>query len=67
LGGIVWKKGQPYAYVNERVVTQGEMIEGFRVATIEPNRVTFEGPDGQIYICDIDVQLRNEYPGYFVP
>ena len=64
LGGIVWRTDRHCAYVNDRVVTTGEMIEGFRVESIEPNRVVFTGPDGQTFISDLDEQLRSTYPGF---
>jgi hypothetical protein len=45
LGGIAWSEATPLAYLNGRLVGVGEYVEGFRVVSIERDRVRFDGGD----------------------
>lgn len=65
LSGIVWRRGRLHAYVNDRLVTSGDEVDGFRVVDIARNRVTFQGDDGSLYLSYIDEDLRSTYPAYF--
>jgi hypothetical protein len=68
LRGTGWiDESRPYANVNDQVLTLGDEIDGFRVAEITKNHVSFVGPDGQIYTSDIDDRLRETYRDHSMP
>jgi hypothetical protein len=47
LTGIWRQTDSTLAIINNRVVSEGEVIEGFSIDTIEMGRVWVEGPDGR--------------------
>ena len=68
LRGTGWiDETRPYANVNNRILTLGDVIDGFQVTEIKQNRVSFIGPDGQVISSDIDDRLRYRYRGIPMP
>lgn len=50
LKGIWRQTDSTLAVINNRVVSEGEDIQGFNIASIEMDRVWVEGPDGREFI-----------------
>ena len=50
LGGIVWSETEPRALLNDRVLGVGAYVEGFRVGTIETERVELRKDDLTIFL-----------------
>ena len=51
LGGIAYSDVRPIAVINGSVVSDGDMIQGFTVISIEPERVQLETGGTRIYLA----------------
>jgi len=51
LGGIAYSDTQPIAVINGSVVSPGDLIAGFTVVGIEPERVELEAEGVRIYLA----------------
>jgi len=52
LTGIFYKRSNPTAFVNDKLVHVGDKVSGYQVVTIEPDRVTLKTADGQTAVLE---------------
>jgi hypothetical protein len=50
LGGIVWSETEPRALLNDRILGVGGYVEGFRVESIETERVALRKDELTIFL-----------------
>jgi len=58
--GIALNRSRPVAFVNDRTVEVGEVVDGYKVVGIDNEGVTFLDPQGRNYVAKIYGNRANE-------
>lgn len=64
LDGIVWKIGEPYAFINRKLAGLNDTVDGCTVTHIDPDTVILVDPLGRELRFNLDEELLEQYPGY---
>ncbi len=59
LGGIIKRRNQPYAMLNDSLYTIGDLFQGKEIVKIDDSEVTLEG-EGKVYQLSISIGLGGE-------